>query len=133
MLKQILILHLISLLGLSACSHNEKPFEDSIQAIQNAQFMRDGKTARPARSAADDERILVKRARTAVVTEVAETEFQVDAADGKIMFKAEVVYYDSDEAVLTVVGMHQVKLLGEYMRSHPETQLKIEGYDDSRG
>lgn len=61
------------------------------------------------------------------------SEFSVDDKTGRVDFKAEVVYFEYDDATLTNEGTLQLDALAKYMKQHPEAKLSIEGHCDNRG
>ena len=58
--------------------------------------------------------------------------FTVDK-DGKLEFKAEIVYFDYDAASLTKVGMDRLDAIADHMKSHKDLKLAISGHCDERG
>jgi peptidoglycan-associated lipoprotein len=60
-----------------------------------------------------------------------EHEFAV-AKDGKLEFKAEIVYFAYDDSTLTSEGMARLDAIAAYMKTTKE-KLKVEGHCDDRG
>ncbi len=58
-------------------------------------------------------------------------EFSVDK-DGKLEFKAEIVYFAFDDASLTPEGMARLDAIAAHMKTTKE-KLKVEGHCDDRG
>ncbi len=58
-------------------------------------------------------------------------EFSVDK-DGKLEFKAEIVYFSFDDASLTPEGMARLDAIAAHMKTTKE-KLKVEGHCDDRG
>jgi len=63
---------------------------------------------------------------------VDEHEFSVDK-DGKLEFKAEIVYFSYDDATLTPEGQARLDAIAAYMKSKDKEKLKVEGHCDDRG
>jgi peptidoglycan-associated lipoprotein len=59
-------------------------------------------------------------------------EFSVDK-DGKLEFKAEIVYFAFDDASLTPEGMARLDAIAAYMKTNTKEKLKVEGHCDDRG
>jgi peptidoglycan-associated lipoprotein len=59
-------------------------------------------------------------------------EFSVDK-DGKLEFKAEIVYFAFDDASLTPEGMARLDAITAYMKTNTKEKLKVEGHCDDRG
>ncbi|WP_141732254.1 OmpA family protein [Oligoflexus tunisiensis] len=60
-----------------------------------------------------------------------EHKFSVDK-DGKLEFKAEIVYFAFDDATLTAEGMARLDAIAAHMKNTKE-KLKVEGHCDDRG
>ncbi|RYZ56949.1 MAG: peptidoglycan-associated lipoprotein [Proteobacteria bacterium] len=131
MMFKTLVLPLTLILSLNACS-GDKNLEDPIQAIQNAQQMRDaldGKSRRDLKVEPSVEAIVsypLKKKTT-------QPAFQVDDISGKVQFQTEIVYFEYDDSTLTKEGMQHLNALAEYLKDHDATKLNIEGHCDSRG
>jgi peptidoglycan-associated lipoprotein len=61
-----------------------------------------------------------------------EHEFSVDK-DGKLEFKAEIVYFAFDDASLTPEGMARLDAIAAHMKTNTKEKLKVEGHCDDRG
>ncbi len=61
-----------------------------------------------------------------------EHEFSVDK-DGKVTFKAEIVYFKYDDYSLTQEGMERLNVLANYLKGNKDSKLRIEGHCDERG
>jgi len=61
-----------------------------------------------------------------------ENEFSVDK-DGKLEFKAEIVYFAYDDSSLTSEGMARLDAIAAHMKTNTKEQLKVEGHCDARG
>jgi peptidoglycan-associated lipoprotein len=61
-----------------------------------------------------------------------EHEFSVDK-DGKLEFKAEIVYFAFDDSSLTSEGMARLDAIAAHMKSNTQEKLKVEGHCDDRG
>jgi peptidoglycan-associated lipoprotein len=59
-------------------------------------------------------------------------EFSVDK-DGKLEFKAEIVYFAFDDASLTPEGMARLDAIAAHMKTNTKEKLKVEGHCDDRG
>lgn len=59
-------------------------------------------------------------------------EFSVDK-DGKLEFKAEIVYFAFDDASLTPEGMARLDAIAAHMKTKTTEKLKVEGHCDDRG
>ncbi len=59
-------------------------------------------------------------------------EFSVDK-DGKLEFKAEIVYFSFDDASLTPEGMARLDAIAAHMKTNTKEKLKVEGHCDDRG
>lgn len=60
-------------------------------------------------------------------------EFDVDKENGKVEFKAEIVYFAFDDHTLTDAGIERLTALANYMKQNPALRLKIQGHCDQRG
>lgn len=58
--------------------------------------------------------------------------FTVDK-DGKVNFKAEIVYFKFDDYTLTHEGMQRLDALAKYLKNNQSKKLRIEGHCDERG
>ncbi|MDQ3235562.1 MAG: OmpA family protein [Pseudobdellovibrionaceae bacterium] len=79
----------------------------------------------------DDEK-KVEEAVVATDKKADEHEFSV-AKDGKLEFKAEIVYFAYDDATLTSEGMARLDAIAAHMKSSTKEKLKVEGHCDDRG
>jgi peptidoglycan-associated lipoprotein len=61
-----------------------------------------------------------------------EHEFSV-AKDGKLEFKAEIVYFSYDDSSLTPEGQARLNAIADYMKQNSAEKLKVEGHCDDRG
>jgi peptidoglycan-associated lipoprotein len=59
-------------------------------------------------------------------------EFSVDG-DGKVAFKADIVYFKFDDAALTDEGRTRLDVLANWLKKNPGKVLQIEGHADARG
>ena len=59
-------------------------------------------------------------------------EFSVDQ-DGKVAFKADIVYFQFDDATLTDEGRTRLEVLANWLKKNPGKVLQIEGHADARG
>lgn len=55
------------------------------------------------------------------------------AKDGKLEFKAEIVYFSFDDATLTPEGQARLDAIAAHMKSKTNEKLKVEGHCDDRG
>lgn len=55
------------------------------------------------------------------------------AKDGKLEFKAEIVYFAFDDSSLTPEGMARLDAIAAYMKTNTKEKLKVEGHCDARG
>lgn len=129
MLLNRLLFSSLILISVAACSKDQN-LEDPIRAIQNAQALKDANEAKNPRIA-DEPAAKFPGQKSSKAYEV--SDFNVDAASGKIEFHAEVVYFEYDDSTLTKAGMKQLESLAGYMQSHPGLNLSIEGHCDHRG
>lgn len=131
MMLKTFFIPLTLILSLNACS-GDKNLEDPIQAIQNAQQMRDSLDAKSRRNLKDEPRIenFVGYPKKQKASQAA---FQVDDISGKVLFQSEIVYFEYDDSTLTKEGMQHLDALAQYLKDHEATKLNIEGHCDSRG
>ncbi|MBC7661124.1 MAG: OmpA family protein [Chitinophagaceae bacterium] len=118
--------------SLGACTTESLNLDDPIQAIQNAQLLRDSMTPKTKRKNSEGP-IYLGFAPNTLAPLGESTDFSVDQKTGKINFHAEIVYFDYDSSDLTPGGKAQLDALARYMKNNPDTKLTIEGHCDSRG
>lgn len=75
-----------------------------------------------------------KKIEEVVVTEkkADANEFSVDK-DGKLAFKAEIVYFAYDDSSLTAEGMARLDAIAAHMKTATKDKLQVEGHCDARG
>jgi peptidoglycan-associated lipoprotein len=75
-----------------------------------------------------------KKVEEVVTTETKsdEHQFSVDK-DGKLEFKAEIVYFAFDDSTLTPEGMARLDAIAAHMKTNTKEKLKVEGHCDDRG